>query len=152
MADDPTPRLKIDTGIFGIDGEYDLEMEFSNRELHEIKQITGLRLGEFNAAINVGDNDLVVALAMVALARAGRKDFADAVWDAPAGKITMLMDEAEADSLPPVSGPPESGNNESGSGPSGSDSSDGSDGHQETSPASTGSLRLATGATSVSET
>ena len=51
---------------------FEISPPFTNRELHLIKQIAGVRAGELFDAMEVGDNDLVVALAHIAVKRAGR--------------------------------------------------------------------------------
>lgn len=73
-------------GIPGADGTYDADLTyFTNRELHEIKKQTGLRAGDLMDAFEAGDNDVVVAFALVALGRLGKAALADLLWDAPAG-------------------------------------------------------------------
>lgn len=108
------PKLII-TDIAGLNGEYDFGLaSFTNRELHLIKQESGVRAGELGEAFAARDNDLLVALAMITLQRAGKGDisqFKDLLWDADAGKITFdLTDEEKAEAkqeemLPPPSAP-----------------------------------------------
>lgn len=120
--------------VFGADGRYEIDAEyFTNRELHQIKQISGIRAGELGEAIDAGDSDLLVALAVVALARHGKTVPVDVLWDANAGRIAIeaVIDEAalaEVAALPPESGGDamsdaaktnaDSGNGSSGSGAS----------------------------------
>lgn len=94
-----------------LDGDYPLDTSFfTNRELHTIKDIAGVRAGELEDALRAGDNDVVVAIALIALRRAGKQVPADVLWDLPAGRLVLdLRDDdeqrAEDDALPPVSGP-----------------------------------------------
>jgi hypothetical protein len=95
------------TDVPGLDGEYAADITFfTNRELHRIKKMTGLRAGEFMEAFQVGDNDMVVALAVIVMEREGKEDAEDLLWDAPAGSVTLEDDEDEAvvedDALPPA--------------------------------------------------
>lgn len=100
-----------------LDGEYEFELvdiitvgrpgSLTNREAHVIKLMSGLRAGEIVDGIVYSDNDLLVALAVVILARAGKTVNEDALWDAKIGcldwDIAMLkadketVEEAEAD-------------------------------------------------------
>jgi hypothetical protein len=101
-------------GVLGLDGEYDADISyFTNRELHKVKVLTGLRAGEFEEAFKVGDNDVIVAIATVILERNGKGEAAELLWDAPAGVVTLdLGDEEEApevDVRPPDSSPTTSG-------------------------------------------
>ena len=53
-------KLVID-GVYGLDGTYDADLSyFTNRELHRIKVMTGLRLGEYEDAFNSGDDDVIM--------------------------------------------------------------------------------------------
>jgi hypothetical protein len=74
-------------------------MTFTNRDLHTIKQVAGVRAGDLNDALEHKDLDLVVALAVNALRRAGKPIDMDVLWDSEAGKITLEADEADA--VPP---------------------------------------------------
>lgn len=91
------------SGIDGVTGSYvlDTDQPFTNRELHVIKQMSGVRLGEFDEALGAVDNDLLVAFTAVALRRSEKDVPADALWDAPAGAITFEVPKAEADAVPP---------------------------------------------------
>jgi hypothetical protein len=92
-------------GVPPYDGEYELDLggEFTNRELHTLKTIAGVRAGELEEAADMGDNDLVVAFAVIALQRSGRfpKVNVDAIWDAPVGKVTYIEDEEAEPESPP---------------------------------------------------
>lgn len=90
-------------GVPPFNGDYELDLSFfTNRELHTIKVIAGVRAGEFEAAMEAGDNDLMVAMTVIAVKRAGKQIPVDALWDAAAGTIEFdFSDEApEADALP----------------------------------------------------
>jgi hypothetical protein len=81
----------------GLDGEYELDASsLTNREFRTIKKLSGLRPREIEDAIVNADVELVVALAKVALERAGRGDVpADLLWDAEAGQIVIDFDAGE---------------------------------------------------------
>lgn len=94
--------------ISGINGEYDADVSyFTNRELHEIKKSTGLRAGEFGEAFDEGDNDILVAFAVVMLKRAGVQGAETAIWDAKSGNISFdfTEDEAAAEAALPLDRP-----------------------------------------------
>lgn len=96
-------------GVALFDGVYDLDLDTSlnGRELHVIKQVSGVRLGEIDTALAAGDYDLIIAFAVIALIRAGRAQpvqalrTADALLDAEAGKISIGDRPGEGDALPP---------------------------------------------------
>lgn len=123
------PTLKI-TGVPPLDGEYELPsiLTLSHRENHIIKQETGVRAGEIREALAAGDQDIVVALALIALRRAGKGEvveFRDLLWDAVGG-ITLDFTEEEKvaearDESPPASEPEETMKPDAKNGPSGSD-------------------------------
>lgn len=106
------------TGVPPLDGDYSLDIEnLTNRELHLIKQETGLRAGELEDAFTAGDNDLLVVMAMVMLARDGKPASMtkDLLWDAPAGSAITFdfskdESEKEADKIPPPTEPVSSEN------------------------------------------
>lgn len=113
-------------------GSYDIDLSyFTNRELHIIKKESGLRMGEFQDAIEAGDSDFLVALALVALRRNGRElRDSEALWDLEAGKITIDATEDEAS-------PPElAEESDESSSPSSSASSANGESSPETSPPS----------------
>lgn len=148
-------KLTIE-GLAPWDGSYDFdETSFTNRELHTIKNISGVRAGELGEAMGAGDNDVLIAIAAVALERNGRKVPIDDLWDAEVGKLTFDFTDVEADADPPssltpsVSGEPD-GSSESttGSGVT----SDETGGPKANGQNSTGELGLAIGATSSLET
>ncbi len=94
-------------GIHGLTGEYETDFSFfTNREWRTIKEISGVRMGEFQKAMDAGDNDLIVALTVIALRRRNVDVNVETLWDAEAGKITLNADvDVEGDALPPVSEP-----------------------------------------------
>lgn len=90
-------------GIPPYDGEYTLNGGLKADELRLIKRVSGVRGGEIEAALEAGDYDVVVALAMIAVQRA-RPD--DRVRQEPfdkseIGAIDVVGDEAD-DALPPA--------------------------------------------------
>lgn len=96
-------KIKI-AGIDAYDGEYDIDVSvLTNRDLHTIKRISGVRAGELQDAMEAADADLIVAFTVIALQRHGKPVIEDILWDAPAGKITYVGEPAEAD---PVEGSP----------------------------------------------
>jgi hypothetical protein len=128
------PTLKIE-GVPQLDGEYELDISrFTNWELHLIKQETqtdgrpGVRANEIEEAFAAGDNDLLVAIALIILQRAGRGELRQnksLLWGADAGAITFDLTEeekAEADAVPPESEPVSSESNALQDGHSGVDS------------------------------
>lgn len=90
------PKIII-TGIHGLDGEYDLDMTFTHRDFHTIKQVAGVRANEVQDALEGGDLDIVVALAEIALRRAEVAHSVDQLWDAEAGGITLDVSDVEAE-------------------------------------------------------
>jgi hypothetical protein len=98
-------------GIPGWEGDYPLDLAyFTNRELHEIQQVAGVRVGEMEEEFSRGNNDLIVAVAAVAIRRSGRRPDVDALWDAVSGSIVLADEDEEGvvEDDPPTS-PPSSG-------------------------------------------
>jgi hypothetical protein len=108
---------KLVVTIPGLEGAYEFEdiATFTNRELHRVKRLTGLRVGEFQEAFEVGDNDVLVSLAVIILERAGKVVDDDMLWDAPAGALTFDFSEVEdpTQGSAPTSEPDESEPDES---------------------------------------
>lgn len=107
------PKIVIRNVTPQVNGEYELDTSqpFTNRELHLIKQQSGVRVLEMQDALRAGDSDVFVCFALIALQRAGRgdaRDFADLLWDAPAGSIDFdfTADKQEAAAPPDASVPP----------------------------------------------
>lgn len=126
-----------------LNGEYEYELgKFKNRELHFIKQETGVRAGEMVQAFRAGDNDLLVAIAAVVLARHGKgdpHDIIEVLWDADTGGIDFEEPKSEEDKLPPVNAPGDGDGRSDGKKPSGVASDAPSDPSQ-SSPKPTGEL------------
>lgn len=100
-------------GLRALDGEYefdrnDLLGSMTNRELHRIKLMAGVRAGEIQDALAAGDNDVLVALAAILLTQRGKLVDEDVLWDAPAGAgliwefDTADDEQEEGDAGPPV--------------------------------------------------
>lgn len=96
----PTTRITIN-GVPPYDGAYDVDMNFTNRDWHTIKQIAGVTAGEFQDAVLRKDLDLVIAIAVNTLRRTGRPVDLDALWDSEAGRIILEDVETEEDAVPP---------------------------------------------------
>lgn len=92
-----------------LDGEYEIDLGefFNGDELHFIKQRSGVRAGELDEAFKAGDYDVILAMAVIAMRRAGTDVDPDIIWKAQVGKIDFVADEQEADAGPPAS-PPQS--------------------------------------------
>jgi hypothetical protein len=138
-------HIKIE-GVPPWDGDYPLDLDwFTNRELHLIKQIADVRAGELSDEFARGNNDLIVAVTVIAARRNGKDIPVDDIWDAPVGKITLEMDEAAEDEAVPPAKPTSNENGDSGvvsvlPDRSGSSSNESSDGPQETTPTAIGLL------------
>jgi hypothetical protein len=106
-------KIKIE-GIPPYDGEYEFDVSyFTNREFHVIKRMASVRGAELLEALNAGDTDLFVALAAIALKRAGKIVHEDALWDAPPSAITFVDGD---DEVPPAEAQKTSPNDVSSSG------------------------------------
>ncbi len=128
------PEVKdklIVTGLDALNGEYDfsiIEMmsigmpdSLTNREGHELKKATGVRIGELEDALAAGDNDVLVQFAITILRRTGRRVDEDKLWDAPMGtliqfdfaSLRMEDEDVEDENRPPEESPlDESGSTE----------------------------------------
>ena len=120
------------TGIAGYDGDYPFDGSyFTNKELHTIKRLAGVRAGEIQAALAAGDNDLVVAFAAIALERNGKAVQEQVLWDAHVGSITIAFaaPEPEEDDpeLPPAQRRDDAANESVNRTPSGATSDAGSE-------------------------
>lgn len=97
------PDQIVIKGVQGCDGRYDFDATtFTNRELHTIKRLSGIRAGELAQALAAGDSDMLVALAVLALQRSGRTFDEERLWDADMGSITYEAEDVEEDALPPA--------------------------------------------------
>lgn len=124
-------KLTIE-GVLPYDGEYEVDLaDFTNRELHLIREFSGLRPPEILDGIDYRDSALMVAIANIALARDGHDSIESALlWDASFTKIKLdlrveggvPLDETNG-SPPAESGSEPSVNTES-SGPASSDDGD----------------------------
>jgi hypothetical protein len=124
-------RLELKIG----EKSYDITPPFTNGELHLIKKVAGVRAGEFEEALESGDNDMLVALACVAARRNGTaRPTLEELWEMEAGSIELVEHE------PPAEGDPT---------PAGDA---GATGNQETTPQDSGSPSTATSSTSPPET
>lgn len=151
-------KIKI-AGVAPFEGTFDADLSrFNGRELHLIKELSGVRLGEIEEALNANDYDVVVAIAVIALVREGRvqKDAAlraaRELMEADMGKITLFNPEVvtgEVEEGPPSQTPIGVDGTSESSSPS---SSSTSDDLQETPPSSTGQGGSPTGAESPSPT
>ena len=107
-------RIVID-GIPPYDGEYPLDLSyFTNRELHTIKKVSGVRAGELLEAFAGGDQDVFVGFTVVAIQRknGGEVDI-DKLWDADAAKISFVGDTPEVeDTSPPEFAPVANGSSD----------------------------------------
>lgn len=101
MAAPPTITIN---GIDPYDGRYEFDLQFTNGELHRIKQISGVRLGELIDSLKAVDMGLIVALAVVALERAGKYVDEDLLWAAESGGIAL---DLGGDDSPPVKAEPD---------------------------------------------
>lgn len=90
-------------GVPGLDGEYDLDLTFTHRDYRTIKQLSGVRALEVEDALQAGDMDVILAVAEIALQRAGVPHSIEQLWDAEGGSLKLVQEEAEeeADALPP---------------------------------------------------
>lgn len=100
------------TDVPGFDGKYewDGEQQLNGHELHIVKKVSGVRLGEIEEALAAGDYDLIVALTAIMVWRSGKvtraqvPELVDLLLDAEGGKFVI----AEADAAdPPAEAPPE---------------------------------------------
>lgn len=74
---------------------YPIPTRFTNRELSMIKQISGVRGQEIQAAAKAGDNDLLVAFAMIVLTRANQKPNIDKLMDLDVGEIDAELEPGD---------------------------------------------------------
>lgn len=99
-----------------LDGEYDCDIvgmmtldhpeALTNREGHKIKVMSGVPAGQIEGALRSGDNDVLVALASVVLARHGKAFDEEQLWDAPMGSgldFDIADREEDEDASPPDS-------------------------------------------------
>ena len=138
----------------GVDGSYEFDFEdrlaergWSALAATELEFI--VFRDTYEEAFDKGDNDMMVALALIVLKRHGKVIPHDALWDAPAGCLTFGMDDvAEDDAVPPPSGPAVNVSDSAPSDPSAKTSSAIGDDLLETGPRTTGTPVSAIGRTS----
>lgn len=110
-------------GVLPLDGEYEFDIagmltmghpeQLTNREGRRIKLMSGVRAGELSDAFESGDNDVLIAIAAIVLARAGKRFDEERLWDAPMGSGLEFVieerveEEADADVPPKLEPPPE---------------------------------------------
>ena len=86
-----------------VDGKtYAIPDSFTYREMGTIKQISGVRAGHIADALEHGDTDLIVAITVVAMRRAGHDVDADYIFDLDSSAIEIRADEPEVDDSPPA--------------------------------------------------
>jgi glutathione S-transferase len=74
--------------------KYAVPESFTYRELQTIKNVTGLRPAEFEDALESGDPDIVIALAVICAQRAGHAITADDLMDLEVGAQPSIADYA----------------------------------------------------------
>ena len=88
------------------DGQYEMDgLTFTNREMHRIKVICGLRGGEVLDGLTNDDRGAYVAVAAVVLERLGKNLDIDELWEGEAGSIWIdARTNGSADARPPDEG------------------------------------------------
>lgn len=138
-------------GTVQFDGTFDLDLDarpLNHWDTHVIKNIADVRGGQLSDALAEGDTDLIVALAVIALERAGKitkkeiMEARDVIYEAPLGKIALIDDATEeaADAVPPPSEPAANGDANATNGSSGASTNGTPGGSQETTRIATGPL------------
>lgn len=94
--------------------KYPVPESFTYRELQLIKTSTGLRPADFEDALQSGDPDIVIALALICAKRAGHSMTADDLMDLEVGAITVEDDDVDpttagGDATPATMTTPEDG-------------------------------------------
>jgi hypothetical protein len=104
-------------GVPAYDGTYQLDYaRLTNRDLHDIKRISGNLPLDIEDAAERGDMDLAVAFAVIALRKSGEQRInEDAIWDAELGAIKIEFDDDQEDEGPPTTGEPDEPTKPSGS-------------------------------------
>lgn len=97
-------KIKI-TGIQPYDGEYPLDLDqFTNRDHKTIKDMSGYTVTGWMEGFRSADMAFFTALGVVAARRSGRFGpmiNEDIFWDAEAGKIVLIEEEADK-AVPPT--------------------------------------------------
>ena len=99
------------------DGSYEFEsFAFTNRELHKIKLLSGIRAGELIEALDANDTAAYVGVAVVVLERHDVRLDPDDLWNAPVGSVRIdLGDVGDPPTTPAVEGEPSERTTSSGS-------------------------------------
>src|SRR5882724_9443939 len=137
------PTLKI-KGAPPYDGEYAFPERLTNDDYHLVKEISGVRAGEMRAALAAGDVDVLVALVVIALQRAGIDVDRQLLGRAEPDAFDI---EGDADPPPQPSEPPETRLSEP-TGSSGTSGNGSGESHQVNPPNPTGAPDSGTGVTS----
>lgn len=96
------------SGVPPWDGRYEFEdFSFTNRELHRIKQLSGIRAGELIEALDANDTAAFVGVAAVVMGRYGKDVVVDDLWDSAVGSIRLDIEADDDDGV--VADPPPSG-------------------------------------------
>jgi hypothetical protein len=97
------PKILID--VPGLAGEYEMVPlpDFTLRDWHTVKELSGLRPLEVEEGLQKLDLDLLLAITVVTLRRAGKAFQVDQLWETKPGAIQFDFTE-ETPSPPPVSG------------------------------------------------
>ena len=77
------------------DERFEVPENFTYRELKTVRQITGLRPGEFEEALAAGDSDFIIALAVISGARSGVQVDPEDLLDLEIGAIELEGDEPD---------------------------------------------------------
>ncbi len=120
MSDQAAPEVRdklIVSDLDALNGEYEFSIvdmvsvglpdSLTNREGHELKVKTGVRIGELEDALDAGDNDVLVQFAIFILKRAGKRFDEDRVWDSQMGTAiqfdlaSLRVPDEEEEQRPP---------------------------------------------------
>lgn len=83
------PTLVV-AGCAPWDGRYEFDdFAFTNRELFEIRKLSGVRAAELIEALEANDTAAYVGVGMVVLARHGKNADPDDLWNAAVGSLTL---------------------------------------------------------------
>jgi hypothetical protein len=90
-------------GKIVVQGEaYAFPDQLTGREFGLVKQVTGLRAGEVEEALDAGDVELVLVLAVIAMRRAGKEVDVEDLLDLPVGEGTIEIRDEEDEEIPPA--------------------------------------------------
>lgn len=87
------------------DGDYQFDKPFNGREHNEVKRISNVLPADYGKAIEGLDAAFHVALAVVAIRRAGKPVHEDMLLDADECSIQIIVEQQEADAVPPARRP-----------------------------------------------